>query len=138
MWYTHVPVFVPAAPWTLFSCTPPLKHCFLVHHRYHNTHSLMCKLARTIIYGLFTVFLAEKSPNIRPYTVYIYTVLANPMDVPCKNVRTRLHHPFVWLLPMGMAKCTGIVGCFCQDTIPFILIQRSLWTSMLPLMHIDC
>jgi hypothetical protein len=29
-------------------------------------------LARTIIYGVYTVFLAGISPNIRSYTVYIY------------------------------------------------------------------
>jgi len=41
----------------------------------HST-SVVCSrvvLARTIyIYGVCTVFLAEKSPNIRSYTVYIY------------------------------------------------------------------
>ena len=29
-------------------------------------------LARANIYGVYTVFLAGESPNIRSYTVYIY------------------------------------------------------------------
>ena len=36
-------------------------------------------LARTIyIYGVHTVFVAGKSPNIRSYAVRMYTILANP------------------------------------------------------------
>jgi len=40
------------------------------HLQANNTH---LGLARTIyIYGVYTVFLAGKSPNIRSYTVHIY------------------------------------------------------------------
>jgi len=36
-------------------------------------HSICLGLARTMIHGVYTVFLAGKSPNIRSYTVYIYS-----------------------------------------------------------------
>jgi len=41
----------------------------------------VCRVGQNHIYTvyiLYTVFLAGKEPNIRSYTVYIYTVLANP------------------------------------------------------------
>ena len=52
---------------------------FCLCGREHSVRSILTpdssgvELARTIyIYGVYTVFLAGKSPNVRSYTVYIY------------------------------------------------------------------
>ena len=62
--------------------------CNMLQHargRPHNQHHTLLGLARNIyiyiyIYGVYTVLLAGESPTlyIRSYTVYIYTVTANP------------------------------------------------------------
>jgi len=41
------------------------------------------RVGQNHIYGVYTVFLAGKSSNIRSYTVYI-TVLANPRHMLCE------------------------------------------------------
>jgi len=60
LWLTNKPAF----------CDLRLSLGFVIDNK---THVLWLGLARTIyIYGVYTIFLAEKSPYIRPYTVYIY------------------------------------------------------------------
>jgi len=52
------------------------------HFHAPTSHMLICRAGQNHtfigIYGVYTVFLAGKSPNIRSYTVCVYTVLANP------------------------------------------------------------
>jgi len=52
-------------------------HCFICSNLrlYRILKWLLCRVGEMNIYGAYTVFLAEKSPNIRSYTVY--TALAN-------------------------------------------------------------
>ena len=59
--------------------------------RYRKTpSSQISRVGQSHIYGVYPVLLAEESPNIRPYTVYIYG-LANPT-----NKRKRPLHSFTW------------------------------------------
>ena len=49
-------------------------------------------LARTILYGVYTVFLAGKSSNIRSYTAYIY---GSGQPYVCVTCLSGLFHAFV-------------------------------------------
>ena len=60
-----------------------------------NTALHIGRVGQNHIYGVYTVFLAGKSPNIRLYTVYILMVLVNPTygRKSCHNfMMTRGHH----------------------------------------------
>ena len=72
-------------------------------------------LARTIrIYGVFTVFWAGKSPNVRSYAMCINTVLAKP-TLACTHTR----------VCKQICTCTYIHKCRC-------CFRLSLYTSPLP------
>jgi len=94
-------------------------------HKLHmHTNHTWLGLARTIyVYGVYTVILAGKSPNLRCIYTYIYTVLANPTHgsactqithahksrMACMELQRCLHTNYTCTqITHGSAACTQI------------------------------
>jgi hypothetical protein len=69
------------------------------------------------IYGANTIFLAGKLPDIRSYTVYIYTVLANPRRMQVL-LAVPAHPPCMLSAAAWSYKILGVCKCFCCPCAP--------------------
>jgi hypothetical protein len=75
------------------------------------------------MYGVYTVFLAGRSPNIRSYTVYIYGSGHNPTHVPS------LQQTLARRLP---ARCMFALCYQALCPLSFLFVGACQWSGVLP------
>ena len=94
----------------------------------------------TVIYGVFTIFLAGKSPNIRAYTVYIYGSGQPNMYMICMLLHATVHM-FLWICMCLLFRSRNVwlaLGPRCDSTLLIILTHKPCSATIKSLQYNYC